>query len=119
MAKIIVQELAATLRNIAYSDGQKHKLQWSLHVIHPRTNDGDAGYSGGIWCNHNFKHRTDISISFSFSESRGIHQFHMWRDRCEIRFDFIEKERKLSLEKLIEIAKKEYGIDELYKDGGK
>ena len=40
--KTTVQELAVALRSIAYSDDQKHHLQWSLYVIHPVTNDGDV-----------------------------------------------------------------------------
>jgi len=116
MNKVTVQEFAKTLRNIAYADDLRHKLQWSLRVIHPVTNEGDVGYSGGLFCNPNFTPRNEVSISFSFSESKGIYQFQLWRNKSEIRFDFVGKDGKISLDKLVETAIKEYGIDALYVD---
>lgn len=115
MAQITVQEMATLLRNIAYSDNQTHGLDWSLSVVHPKTNDGDVGFSGGIWRNHNHRNsKKDIRLSFSFSETRGIHQFMFWRDKSEIRFDFIGKGGKIGFEKFKELVIKEYGIKELY-----
>ncbi|MDR0286654.1 MAG: hypothetical protein LBI03_02950 [Clostridiales bacterium] len=114
MNKLTVQEFATLLRDIAYADVLSHHLEWSLSVIHPKTNDGDVGYSGGIWCNHNFKHKKDISVSFSFSEIRGIHQFKFWIDRCETRFDFVKKDGKINIEDFKELMIKEFGIEKLY-----
>lgn len=115
MSKITVQEFATLLRDIAYSDDQSHRLQWSLDVIHPKTNDGDVGYSGGIWCNHNFEHKKNISVSFSFSESKGIYQFKLWRDQCDTRFDCVKKDGKIQIEQFKDLMIKEFGIEELYK----
>ncbi|MBU9728059.1 hypothetical protein [Diplocloster modestus] len=112
--RVTVQELAETLRNIAYSDNQKHNLCWSLSVIHPKTNDGDVGYSGGVFHNHHFKGHKDSNFSFSYSESRGIYQFHLWREHDEVRLDCVGKDGKISLEHLVKIAIDEYGIEELY-----
>lgn len=112
--KVTVQELAEVLRNIAYSDNQKHHLSWSLNVIHPKTNDGDVGYSGGVFHNHPFKGHKNADFSFSYSESRGIYQFHLWRDRIEVKLDCVGKDGKISLENLVEIAINEYGIEEMY-----
>lgn len=114
--KVTVQELAEALRNIAYSDNQKHCLSWSLYVIHPKTNDGDVGYSGGVFHNPNFKGKDYSNFSFSYSESRGIYQFHLWRNRNEVIPDCVGNGGKISLEHLVELAVKEYGIEELYGD---
>lgn len=107
MKKFNLQELAELMRDIAYSDNLKHGIDWRLAVVHPCTNDGDVGYSGGLW-NRNCK----VSVSFSFSESRGIHDFKMWLDRSEIRYDFGEKP---SYEQLKEICIKHFGIEQLYR----
>lgn len=107
MKKFDLQELAELMRDIAYSDNLKHLIHWSLSVIHPRTNDGDLGYAGGIWdrsCN--------VSISFGFSETNGIYNFQMWVDKSEIRFDFGEKP---SYEQLKETCIKHFGIEQLYR----
>ena len=111
---ITVQEFATLLRDIAYADDLSHHLQWSLSVIHPKTSDGDVGYSGGIWCNHNFKHKKDISVSFSFSEMKGIYLFKLWRDRIDTRFDFVGKDGKIKIERFKELMIEEFGIEKLY-----
>jgi len=86
-----------------------------LRVVHPKTDDGDVGYSGGIWRNPNKNnHKSAISLSFSFSETKGIYHFKLWRDRCDIRFDFVDSDGKISFEKLKEMAIKEYGIEMLF-----
>ena len=114
MSKPTVQELATLLRDIAYADNLAHKLDWSLRIVHPKTNDGDVGYSGGIWRNHNHRDKKDISVSLSFSETKGIHLFQLWRDRKEVHFNFVGKGGQISFEKFKELLITEYGIEELY-----
>ena len=114
MNKIKVQELATLMRDIAYSDDLSHHLHWSLNVIHPKTNEGDVGYSGGIWYSHLFEHKKDISVNFSFSETKGIHQFKLWRDRCEIHFNCVKKDGKIGIESFKDLLIKEFGIEKLY-----
>ena len=48
-----LQEVAELLRNAVYSDEQTNEIVWSLRVLHPKTNEGVVGFSGGIW------HRAD------------------------------------------------------------
>ena len=111
MKKYDLQEFAELLRDIAYSDNQSHGIDWSLSVIHPRTNDGDVGYSGGLW-HRNLQRYFGVSISFSFSETRGIHNFKMWRNGSQIRFGFGEKP---TYEQFKDICIKEFGIERLYR----
>ena len=86
---ITVQEMATFLRNLAYGDNLEHGIDWSLSVIHPITNDGCVGYSGGLW--HRNKQGDRVSINFSFDEINGIYNFVLWKDSCEIRLDFGDK----------------------------
>ena len=102
-----LQQLAETLRNAAYSDGQSHKLDWSLYIVHPKTNDGDVGFSGGIWRNVNDERR---SLHLSFSETKGIHDIKIWTEAGEI---FLKK-RTLNDEELKKLLKKHFSIDKFY-----
>lgn len=87
-SNITLQQLAEHMRNLAYDDFSR-KIRWSLGVIHPKTNDGDVGFSGGIW-NDPQEATTYMSISFCFSETRGIYNFKSWVNKSEIRWVFGE-----------------------------
>jgi len=86
---ITLQELAIFMRDAAYSDNQSHKIDWSLSVVHPSTNNGVIGFSGGLW-KHNCDSKTTewVSISLSYDEVKGIHNFKRWNDEGEIRSTF-------------------------------
>jgi len=105
-----LQELAETLRNAAYSDGQSHKLDWSLNVIHPKTNDGDVGFSGGIWKNDKKEYK---SLHLSFSETLGIHDVHIYTEKSEI----YPQIKKINNDALKSLIKKHFGINEFYGEG--
>lgn len=109
--KIELQDLAVFLRDAAYGDGQTHKISWSLSIIHPMTNDGEIGYSGGIWTAGEAKHA--VSIQFSYSQSAGVYNFKMWKDRNEIRHRFAGD--KPAFEEFKKIVTGAFGIEELYK----
>lgn len=111
MKKHDLQEFAELLRDIAYSDNQSHHIDWHLSVVHPRTNDGDVGFSGGLWNRIPLNDKT-VSISFSFSETRGIYNFKLWRNRSEIRFNFGETPT-YGLFK--DICIQEFGIERLFR----
>ena len=106
-----LQELAELMRDVAYSDNQSHGISWSLRVLHPKTNEGDVGFSGGIWNNFN-KSRIPVSISFSYSESKGIYGFKSWRNMAEVRHSF---EETPSFDEFKELLIKEFAVEELYK----
>lgn len=81
-SQLNLQSLAEFMRNVAYSDNMKHKINWSLSIIHPKTNDGDIGFSGGLWKRgeeDEFK-----SVSFGYSETKGIYNFKYWIGKNEI-----------------------------------
>lgn len=113
--KPTVQELATFLRNAAYADGQKHKIDWSLHIIHPSTNDGSVGYSGGLWKRNDEFEDSYRSLSFGFSETQGIYTVQAWMgsgrakvlEKGTVRFDdFKEYVLKFfGLERLYECTK--------------
>ena len=108
--KLTLQELAEYMRDAAYSDDQSHHIRWSLSVIHPKTNDGDVGFSGGLWTD-NMKTKVYKSVSFSFSDSRGITDFHTWIDHDEIRHPFGGAP---SFEDFKETIIKLFAIEQLY-----
>ena len=116
------QKLAKALQSIAYADKQTHGICWSLAIIHPQTDfNGEMGYSGGIWHDRNRPHKKrkhDISISFSFSESIGIHQFKLWRSGAEIVPSFVytkgDIDGRIKFDDFVELAIKEFDIDELW-----
>lgn len=87
-SNITLQQLAEYMRDAVYDDFARH-MEWSLSVIHPRTNDGDVGFSGGIW-NKQDKVKNSMSVRLSFSETRGIYNFKAWINGSEIRFGFGE-----------------------------
>ena len=73
-----LQEVAELLRNAVYSDEQTNEIVWSLRVLHPKTNEGVVGFSGGIWHradprNKKNKGRRNTSISFAFEEKKRNH----------------------------------------------
>jgi hypothetical protein len=110
---IKLQDLAELMRDVAYSDDRTHKISWSLYIVHPKTNDGDIGYSGGLWhseCDPKDENRR--SVSLSYSEIRGIHGFKLWRGKSEVRFSF---EERPTIEEFKEVLIKEFGVKELYK----
>lgn len=95
-----LQELAEFLRNAAYANNHMLNIDWRMSIVHPRLPSGDIGYSGGIWfvgihqIGKEFwdkvvaQRGTDeiVSISFSYSESRGIENFNLFvEDRHESR----------------------------------
>lgn len=85
---ITLQQLAEYMRDTVYDDFSRN-MEWSLRVIHPRTDDGDVGFSGGIW-NKREKVKNSMSVSFSFSETKGIYNFKAWINDIETRFGFGE-----------------------------
>lgn len=84
---ITLQALSEYVRDLVYDDFSRC-MKWNISVIHPRTNDGDVGFSGGIWCRKNANNF--LSVSFSYSETRGIYNFKAWINKSEIRFSFGE-----------------------------
>lgn len=104
-----VQEMATFLRNLAYGDNQKHGIDWCLHVIHPKTNDGCVGYSGGLW--HRNKQEDRVSINFSFDKINGVYHFGLWKDRCEIRLAFGDKP---SFDEFKKVCVEQFKIEKLY-----
>lgn len=110
-----VQELATMLRNAAYADGQEHQLDWSLRVIHPSTNDGCVGYSGGIWkrqCNGGWNGYK--CIDFSYSEVTGITEARAWSNHAQIQI-----EENPTLEELQTEIIKLFELKELYVPGAR
>ena len=80
-----LQELALFLRNAAYADKQSHHLDWSLHIVHPRDNNGDVSFSGGIWTrDHANKLKHFVSLSLSYSQTSGIHRVEAWKGKCSV-----------------------------------
>ena len=118
------QKLAKALKSIAYADNQAHGIHWRLSIIHPQTCfNGEMGYSGEIWHDRisirpNRKRNQYISISFSFSESIGIHQFQLWRGGMEVAPSFVYKtgdiDGRIKFDDFVELAVKEFDIDELW-----
>lgn len=107
-----LQELAEFLRNAAYADNQSHYIDWSLCVLHPRTNDGDVGFSGGLW-NHNRvkQQKHALSLSFRYSPSKGIYSLRYWKDGCEI---YNPNQGTISLDAFQALVVDLFGIEELY-----
>lgn len=85
---VSLQTLAEFIRDLVYDDFSGN-LRWSLSVIHPKTDDGDVGFSGGIWTDYQ-KAKNQMSISFGFSDTKGIYNFKAWINSSEIRFSFGE-----------------------------
>ena len=85
---VSLQTLAEFIRDLVYDDFSRN-LRWSLSVIHPKTDDGDVGFSGGIWTDYQ-KAKNQMSISFGFSDTKGIYNFKAWINSSEIRFSFGE-----------------------------
>lgn len=48
---VSLQTLAEFIRDLVYDDFSVN-LRWSLSVIHPKTDDGDVGFSRGIWTDY-------------------------------------------------------------------
>lgn len=85
-----LQQLATFLRNAAYADNQTHYIDWHLSVVFPDSNDGDIYFGGGLWNHSRVKaQRHNISLSFSYSHVKGIHNIKKWKDGSEI---FMEKD---------------------------
>lgn len=106
-----LQELAEFLRNAAYADNQSHGIDWSLYVIHPRTNNGDLGFGGGLWTHNRCKiDNRHISLSFSYSETKGIYRVQRWKDKCEI----FTEDKTMPFESFKEIVISLFGIERLY-----
>lgn len=126
--EITVQSLAECLRDVAYGDNQAQRIQWNLRVIHPRTNDGVVGYSGGIW--HDIvpedkavnatRKGANISIQFSFDEINGVkplHKYEMNEDRSGYKPD--ETQTFTEIKPLEEYLAKSFHLTEIYRHGGK
>lgn len=107
--KLTLQELATFMRNLAYADNQKHGIDWSLYVIHPSTNDGCVGFSGGLW--HRNRTEDRVSVSISFDEVEGIYNFQLWEDRCEIRFGF---EQTPTFDEFKKVCIERFKVDKLF-----
>lgn len=122
---ITLQELAEFLRNVAYSDNRvvkayenrdnpnfPSKLEWSLRVVHPRTDKGGVGFSGGIWTDglpRGGKDERWLSMSFSFEEGVGIYHFKRWNNIGEI-----YSTEKPSFEEFKDIVIKHFNVKKLY-----
>lgn len=97
-SKVTLQEFAEFLRNAAYADNLEHGIEWSLNVIHPRTDWGAVGFTGGIWhkplnwifvqkdkAEKRRRGKPSITINFSFDETKGIYNFVIFEDDNEVK----------------------------------
>lgn len=79
-------------------------VDWLVYVVHPRDNNGDVSYGGGLWTHHGLDElfpKPYNSLSFSYSKTRGIHSFQAWKNRCPI-----WRKEKLAFDDFKEIALK-------------
>ena len=110
---VSLQELATFMRNVAYADNLKHEISWSLSVIHPSTDDGVIGFSGGLWHRNKFPPDEDrVSVSFSYDEKRGIYHFDVWCGNYKV-----DTNREPSYEEFQKEVIEAFGVKNLY--GGK
>ena len=126
--EITVQSLAECLRDVAYGDNQAQRIRWSLDVIHPRTDDGVVGYSGGIW--HDLISPDDeatktarkcatISIQFSFDEINGVKPLHKYEKDENGWYKPDETQTFTEIKPLEEYLAKSFHLTEIYRHGGK
>ena len=108
-----LQELVTFMRDVAYSDNQSHKIDWSMSIIHPSTNDGCMGYSGGLWNSRKANEDGFRSISFSYDEVKGITNFKTWIEHAEIRHDCGDKP---TFEEFKPICLKMFSVKKLYRE---
>lgn len=115
---VSLQWLATFLRDVAYSDNQSHHIHWSLNVIHPSTNDGCVGFSGGLWHDSEYVKQGEgwVSISFSYDELNGIYNFKRWIDGAEIRDDYGAEP---TFNQFQQICIKAFNVKKIYRDGDK
>lgn len=85
-----IQAVAEFMRNAAYADNQKHEIDWSMRVLHPRTDWGVTNFSCGIW--HRVMNRknlaVNVSINFSYDEVKGFYHFGLWINGAKIVMPF-------------------------------
>lgn len=108
-----LQEVAEFLRNAAYADNRKHGIDWSMRVLHPKTDWGVTNFSCGIY--HSFMHRenlkNNVSISFTYDESKGFYHFGLWIDRVKIEMPFGETP---TFEELKDTVINKFNLKKLY-----
>lgn len=70
-------------------DGEcaSHIVDWTMYVVHPKDYNGDISYSGGLWTHSDLgapRPKPYHSLSFSYSQTRGIHAVEAWKDSCSV-----------------------------------
>lgn len=132
--KINLQEFAEFLRDVAYADNLEHGIDWSLRIVHPKTDWGAVGFSGGIWhkpldwipaelrkeIRNRRKGRPRITISFSFDETKGIYNFIVYEESNDGKLDSKETlfNGSPTLEEFKKTVIEKFGIKKLYRDKG-
>lgn len=107
---VSLQELAKFMRNVAYADNLKHGISWSLSVIHPSTDDGVIGFSGGLWHRDKFPpDKNRVSVNFSYDEKNGIYHFGYWLGDAKI-----DSNSKPTFDEFCEVVIKAFGVKRLY-----
>lgn len=76
-------------RKIALKEMQKYVKQNGFVTPDKKQVVADVGFSGGIWTDYQ-KAKNQMSISFGFSDTKGIYNFKAWINSSEIRFSFGE-----------------------------
>ena len=64
-----------------------HTVDWTMYVVHPRDFNGDVSYSGGLWTHYRLgtlRPKPYHSLSYSYSQTRGIHAVEAWKDSCSV-----------------------------------
>ena len=58
-----IQEIALFLKNIVSEENALHlPLKWLVHLVHPRDNNGDVSYGGGIWTDTDVRSSVYLSL---------------------------------------------------------
>lgn len=80
-----VQTLAEFMMNYSEQAYNRHKpVDWLLHVLHPRDNNGEVSYSGGLWTHHDLDKpfpKPYNSLAFSYSQTLGVYRIQRWKDK--------------------------------------
>ena len=117
-----LQQIAEVLRNAAYSDNRLEdrrlpRIDWSIRVIHPKTDRGNLMFSCGIWTTdlpNGGKDKQWRSIAFCYEVGLKISDFKQWNDVGEI----IPKEKITTVEQLRTAIISLFCIEQLYMPKG-
>ena len=108
---VTVQEVAEFLRNAAYADNLKHGIDWSMRVLHPRTDWNAVSFACGIWHKKQNELSPNVSVSFTFDEVRGFYHFCIWIDGGKHEQSFGETP---TFDELKETIIKKFGLKKLF-----